>query len=92
MAKKITPKSTSKPLATNAPQPVATRKKRKKKKARKRKILTQQEIEQNFQKKEIRNLMSNIGFSRVPQIDGKHFVYDGSVPTPYNLDSFLKVV
>jgi DGQHR domain-containing protein len=38
--------------------------------------LTDQQKEQNLQKKEIRDLMSNIGFARMPYIDGKEFVYD----------------
>jgi DGQHR domain-containing protein len=57
---------------------VAPVKKRKKKGKKKVKVkLTVQEIEQNLQKKEIRKLLSNIGFSRVPHVDGKCFNYKG---------------
>ena len=36
----------------------------------------EQKREQDQQAREIRTLMTNIGFSRVPGIDGKHFTYD----------------
>lgn len=42
---------------------------------RKRKKLTDQEKEQRLQIREIRNLMKNMGFERLPRIDGKEFVY-----------------
>jgi DGQHR domain-containing protein len=47
-------------------------------KARKRhkRKLTEQEKEQRQQKQEIRRLLINIGFSRIPGISGKEFVYD----------------
>jgi hypothetical protein len=45
------------------------RKKRKKK-------LTELEKEQRQQKQEIRRLLRNIGFSRIPGISGREFVYD----------------
>lgn len=48
-----------------------------KKKSKKRLILSDQQKEQNLQKKEIRNLLSNIGFIRVPYIDGTEFTYEG---------------
>jgi DGQHR domain-containing protein len=57
--------------------PSAISKRRRKKKGRKHKVLTPQELEQNLQKKEIRNLMENIGFSRAPHVEGKEFIYDG---------------
>lgn len=38
--------------------------------------LTEQEKEQRQQKQEIRRLLCNIGFSRIPGISGKEFVYD----------------
>ncbi|TWJ03300.1 hypothetical protein JN11_00838 [Mucilaginibacter frigoritolerans] len=40
-------------------------------------VLTEQQKEQRLQEKEIRNLMSNIGFKRAPRIDGTQFVYEG---------------
>lgn len=47
----------------------------------KRKKLSPQEkaqrLEQSNQKKEIRAIMKNMGFDRLPYIDGKHFQYDG---------------
>jgi DGQHR domain-containing protein len=36
-----------------------------------------QRLEQTNQKKEIRTIMKNLGFDRLPYIDGKHFQYDG---------------
>ena len=52
----------------------------KKKKTTKRKRLSPQEkaqrLEQNNQKKEIRAIMKNMGFKRLPYIDGKHFIYN----------------
>ncbi len=39
--------------------------------------LTEQEKEQRFQQREIRNLLKNIGFNRIPRIDGKEFEYKG---------------
>jgi len=71
MAKKIRTTSTT----TTVIGAVVRRKRKKGKK--KRKILSPQEQAQNTQKKEIRILMDNLGFSRVPGIDGKEFVYDG---------------
>ena len=50
---------------------------KKKKPKRKKIVLTEQQKEQNLQRKEIRDLMLNIGFSRFSKIDGKNFVYDG---------------
>ncbi|MEE9429970.1 MAG: DGQHR domain-containing protein [Melioribacteraceae bacterium] len=44
---------------------------------RKKRRLTDQEKEQNLQKREIRNLLKNIGFSRIPRIDGKGFEFKG---------------
>ena len=48
---------------------------------KKRKVLSQEERlrrkEQRDQKKEIRDIMSRIGFTRLNGIDGKEFVYDG---------------
>lgn len=35
-----------------------------------------QRKEQRFQEKEIRDIMKNIGFHRLPYIDGKQFVFD----------------
>jgi hypothetical protein len=48
---------------------------KKKKPVRRKKKLTPQELEQRLQVREIRNLLKNIGFSRIPRIDGKHFTY-----------------
>ena len=48
---------------------------------KKRMVLSQEERlrrkEQRDQKKEIRDIMSRIGFTRLNGIDGKEFVYDG---------------
>lgn len=48
---------------------------------KKRKVLSQEERlrrkEQRDQKKEIRDIMSRIGFTRLNGIDGKEFVYEG---------------
>jgi DGQHR domain-containing protein len=49
----------------------------KKKTKKRRQKLTPQQKEQNLQKKEIRALLGNIGFSQVSAVDGKEFVYDG---------------
>lgn len=46
------------------------------KKRKRKKRLTEQEKEQNLQQKEIRTLMSNLGFSRISRIDGKQFIYN----------------
>jgi hypothetical protein len=46
-----------------------------KRKIRRRK-LTEQEKEQRQQKREIRSLLTNIGFSRIPGIAGKEFVFE----------------
>jgi len=67
----------AKKTKTTNNDPTITPVRRKKRKNRGRKVLTPQEVDQNLQKKEIRNLMQNIGFSRVPHVDGKEFVYDG---------------
>lgn len=40
-------------------------------------ILTEEQKVQRQQEKEIRALMSNMGFKRAPNIDGTHFMYDG---------------
>ena len=48
-----------------------------KKKKSKRRKLTPFEKEQNVQIREIRNLMKNIGFKRMPRIDGTEFVFKG---------------
>lgn len=39
--------------------------------------LTEVEKEQRLQVREISTLLKNIGFNKVPYIDGKHFIYDG---------------
>lgn len=49
----------------------------KKKTKPKVKKLTEQEKEQRLQVREISVLLKNIGFTKLPYIDGKHFVYDG---------------
>ena len=53
----------------------------KKSSKRKRKVLPPEEKlrrkEQRDQMKEIREIMSRIGFTRLSGIDGKEFVYDG---------------
>jgi DGQHR domain-containing protein len=43
----------------------------------KRIVLTEQQKEQRAPKKEIRTLMSNMGFKTMPKIDGTEFVYEG---------------
>jgi len=43
----------------------------------KKKKLTEKEKEQRQQKKEVRRLLTNIGFNRVPGISGKQFIYEG---------------
>ena len=48
---------------------------KKSKKKRRRKRLTPQEKEQRSQKREITTILKNIGFQKVPYIDGKEFVY-----------------
>ncbi|MBU3914047.1 hypothetical protein KKA14_00760, partial [bacterium] len=48
-----------------------TRKKTKRKKIK----LTEQEKEQRCQEREVRTVMTNIGFKRIPNIGGKEFVY-----------------
>lgn len=53
--------------------------KSKKKKSTKKKLSPQdkaQRLEQNNQKNEIRTIMKNMGFVRLPYIDGKEFKYD----------------
>ena len=87
MAKTTTPNSTKtikrRPLAEpdtvvkKSIETANTGKIKPKKKAKKRQKLTDQEKEQNQQLKEIRSLMLNMGFARMPHIDGKEFVYDG---------------
>jgi DGQHR domain-containing protein len=47
-----------------------------KKRSRSRVKLTPLQKEQNAQMKEIRNLVKNIGFARMPRIDGTEFVYE----------------
>lgn len=42
---------------------------------RKRRKLTPTEIAQRAQIREARNVLKNIGFTRMPRIDGKHFEY-----------------
>lgn len=52
-------------------------KKTKKKAKKKGKVkLTSHEKEKNLQAKEIRTLMVNMGFSRIPGVDGTEFIYD----------------
>lgn len=46
-------------------------------KKKKKKKLTEIQKEQRQQKKEIRRLLKNIGFNKVPGISGKQFTYDG---------------
>jgi DGQHR domain-containing protein len=43
---------------------------------KKKKKLSPLEKEQRYQKTEIYNILKNIGFIRLPYIDGKHFVFD----------------
>ena len=62
------------------------------KKKKSRKKLTDQEKEKNSQMREIRNLISKIGFSRVPRIDGKEFVYDGRTSELDDIFYFENVV
>jgi DGQHR domain-containing protein len=38
--------------------------------------LTEQQKLQNFQQRELRNIMTNMGFSRPPSVDGTQFVYE----------------
>ena len=47
----------------------------KRKTKKKSKKFTPQQKEQRQQEREIRNLMINIGFNRIPRINGKEFVY-----------------
>lgn len=47
------------------------------KKKPKVKKLTEQEKEQRFQVREVSALLKNIGFDKLPYIDGKHFEYAG---------------
>ena len=49
----------------------------KKKTKQKVKKLTEQEKEQRFQVREISTVLKNIGFNKIPYIDGKHFEYEG---------------
>lgn len=51
--------------------------KQKKKIKPKVKKLTEQEKEQRFQVREISLLLKNVGFNKIPYIDGKHFQYEG---------------
>ncbi|QNR87044.1 DGQHR domain-containing protein [Pedobacter riviphilus] len=56
------------------------KKKIQKKKVVKKKLSPQEKLfakEQRDQRNEISNILKNIGFSRLPYIDGKHFLYDG---------------
>jgi len=56
------------------------KKTKKKKKTQKKKLTAQEQAkkqEKTQQTKEIRRLLKNIGFSKVPGISGKHFNYDG---------------
>ena len=46
-------------------------------KKRKSRKLTPQEKEQRSQIREITTILKNIGFSKIPHIDGKEIVYDG---------------
>lgn len=48
---------------------------RKRKAKTKRKKLTPEQKEQNLQTREIRGLMKNMGFSKVPRVDGKEFIF-----------------
>lgn len=51
-----------------------------KKKKAKKKLSPQEKAvfkEQQSQKTEISNILKNIGFTKLPYIDGKHFQYDG---------------
>jgi len=48
-----------------------------KKKRRPKLKLSAEKVAQNTQMREIRNLLHNIGFSRIPKIDGAEFVYEG---------------
>lgn len=52
-------------------------KKKNTRKKRARKKLTPQEKEQRLQKNEVRAIMKNLGFHKLPYIDNKEFVYDG---------------
>jgi DGQHR domain-containing protein len=51
--------------------------KAKKKGKRKAKVIPPQVLEQRLQTKEVRKLMSDIGFMRMPKVDGKEFNYQG---------------
>jgi DGQHR domain-containing protein len=66
--------TTIKPKPKVAPNIAHVSKRRKKRK--KKKKGNPETKEQKLQKKEIRNLMANIGFSALPQIDGTHFKFD----------------
>ena len=60
------------PQKSIRPKAVPKKKVSKKRKAKK---LTDEQKAQRLQEREIRNLMSNIGFKKFPRIDGKEFVY-----------------
>src|SRR4051794_17770690 len=77
MAKTLKPTTTTKPKAILKSKKIATPKKNAKGKGKKKVKLTDLQKEQNIQQKEIRNLMQNIGFARVPYVDGTHFMYEG---------------
>lgn len=64
-----------KPITHNS---MAKTTKKRKKRTRKKLSLEEkaQRLEQSNQKKEIRTIMKNIGFTRLPYIDGKEFKYD----------------
>lgn len=64
----------------------------KRKKKRKRKALDAHTIEKRGQAKEIRALMSNVGFKRVPKVDGKEFVYDGRTSEMDDIFHFENVI
>lgn len=49
----------------------------KSKKKAKQKKLTPQEIDQRNHKKEIRSFLKNIGYTRLPSVDGKEFFFSG---------------
>lgn len=55
---------------------VAAPKKRKRKRRKNKKVLSALEVQQNLQRSEIRNLMKNIGFTRMPKVDAKEFVFE----------------
>jgi DGQHR domain-containing protein len=78
MAKKVAKKKSLTAKKTSpAVKPIVKKVKPKKRGKKKKKVLTEQEKEQNLQMKEVRNLMQNMGFSRATHVDGKEFVYDG---------------